>query len=337
MSILPHEETIIQGHHSFGIHRRTLITDFWGEEQFQDIHNNPTVDAWTPATHVLGSLWRKLPFGRTLSPERYNNVIDSFTTLVEDAREQLLYWHTAGPLATREGVPLVDGLVLFANVDYLWFYHIAPIQQHIKNSILAGERIRYLEQFRLTYDLIEITFGEIRLSPIQSEGDPLSVQTPYRLVITDGRTHTFRFNTTFWETDLDNPDPSLTNPEEFRLPPSAPSNPRYHPANFPDEYQAARDLDNERSRRIHFVTPRRVSPSPPVIPLINRISDQFGQSETRWESPPTTPDQPFRACFCGIDVCTCQYRPDTPPTPTEIRLWRPGVNYLPSNHRAAEQ
>jgi len=161
VSILPHEETIIQGHHSFGIHRRTLITDFWGEEQFQDIHNNPTVDAWTPATHILGSLWRKLPFGRTLGPERYNNIVDSFTNLVEDAREQLLYWHTAGPLATRGGVPLVDELVLVANVDYLWFYHIAPIRQHLKDCILQGERIRYLEQFRLTYDLIEVLFGEI--------------------------------------------------------------------------------------------------------------------------------------------------------------------------------
>jgi len=130
------------------------------------------------------------------------------------------------------------------------------------------------------------------------------VQSPHRLVTTDGRIHTFRFNTTFWKMNLDNPDPSLTDPEEFHLPPNAPLNPRYHPTNFPDKYHA-RDLDNVQSCCIHFVSPRRVSPSPPVIPLIDRITNDFGQSTTRWESPPTTPEQPFPPCYCGIDICTC--------------------------------
>jgi len=137
--------------------------------------------------------------------------------------------------------------------------------------------------------------------------------------------------------NLNNPYPSLTDPEEFHLPPNAPLNPYYHPTNFPDKYQTALDLDNIQSRHIHFVSPRRVSPSPPVIPLIVRITDNFGRSTTHWESPPTMPEQPFPPCYCGIDICTCQWRPETPPTPTGIKLWRPGVNFLPSNHRVTEQ
>jgi len=64
-----------------------------------------------------------------------------------------------------------------------------------------------------------------------------------------------------------------------------------------------------------------------------------------WIVPKQNPDQavPFppsppvlTVCQCRIDLCRCNYRPDMPPTPPYIELWKPsqelqprrGVHYL---------
>jgi hypothetical protein len=51
-------------------------------------------------------------------------------------------------------------------------------------------------------------------------------------------------------------------------------------------------------------------------------------------SPPSLPA--LAVCHCRIDLCRCNYRPDTSPTPPYIELWKPsqelqprrGVHYL---------
>jgi len=42
--ILPHKEAILEAYNAFGIHRQTIISNFWGDKQFQDIQNNSAVD-----------------------------------------------------------------------------------------------------------------------------------------------------------------------------------------------------------------------------------------------------------------------------------------------------
>jgi hypothetical protein len=97
--------------------------------------------------------------------------------------------------------------------------HIAPIQQFIKEQIRARQRIHYLEYFYLDYDRIEINFKEIWLITVQFGTLPPIIQTPHCLVICPGRTHHFWWSMTFWETNLDNPDPNLTDPTDYCLPP----------------------------------------------------------------------------------------------------------------------
>jgi hypothetical protein len=44
-------------------------------------------------------------------------------------------------------------------------------------------------------------------------------------------------------------------------------------------------------------------------------------------SPPSLPR--LTVCQCGINLCWCNYRPDTPPTPPYIELWKPSEELQP--------
>jgi hypothetical protein len=363
-SLLPHEETALRVFNAFSIHRRQVLDDFWDESEFIQIRLEPTVETWSPPTQLLRSLWRYIPFGRHLAPEDYDDVINNLHLLKEQAREQLFYWYTAGPLATNlQGSP-VDSLTLFIESERFWFQHIAPIQQYLKDQIHQGRRIRYLERFHLDYDRIELSFNEIRISQIQFGTLPPIIQAPYRLVICPGREHTFRWPTNFWETGLENPDSNLVNPTEYRLPPTSqfpffeqptavrlpstadlpvpnsdaittrrPTTERINPdESDEDDYRRSRNLPTppalRRNSQIRVFIP-------PVEPLANRIAtstNSDANSDSRWNSTNTTVDDiKFPACWCSTDVCYCSHRPETPPTPPGITLWSPSDRHLPDN------
>jgi hypothetical protein len=245
--------------------------------------------------------------------------LDAYITRARST-QFLPYWYTAGPCATQNNNSPVESVHLFSSSRYLWFEHIAPIQQQLINSILFGHRIRYLDHFRLDYELIKLTFAELCLNPIQFGTLPVPAQTPFRLVICQGRTHTYRWHSRTWDVNLENPDTSLTDPVRFRLPPATPA-------------EAKEELEYYISRRIPTPPVLRQRPTDPVpspLPLINRIStddDGWGTTDTTWpdsttESEDTTLTTPslFPACWCRIDVCTCNHRPTTPPMPPGITL-----------------
>jgi len=262
-ALLPHEENIIQVYNAFSNQRRQIIDEFWDESELQELDSRPEVESWSSATHLLRRLWRHLPFGRILDEFAYEQFVTNLGILKEDAREQLFYWYTAGPLAARSAGP-IDSFQLFSRSDHLWFTHIAPIQQYIKEQIRTGRRIRYLDYFYLDYDRIELNFKEIRLITVQFGTLPPLIQTPHRLVICPGRTHHFRWSTTFWETNLDNPDQNLTDPTDYRLPPQIPATATT--ASSEAEYIAARNIPTPP-----IPSGSLTAPTPPP-PLINRIS-----------------------------------------------------------------
>jgi hypothetical protein len=326
---IENRESALRIFDAFHIHRQEILDDFWDESEFQDLQATSTIESWSDATHLLRRLWRHLPFGRHLGPSDYTDLTQTLSVVVEDAREQLYYWYTAGPRAARNNNAPVEAVHLFSKSRYLWFEHIAPIRQQIINSILFGHRIRYLDHFRLDYEQIELSFAEIRLNPIQFGTLPVPVQAPFRLVICQGRTHTYRWLTRTWEISLENPDTSLTDPVRFRLPPATPA-------------EAEEDLEYYIARRIPTPPSLRQRPAEQnPLPLINRIvtdDDGWGTSDTTWpdsttESEDTTLTNTslFPACWCRIDVCTCNHRPNTPPTPPGITLWSPSDRYLPNN------
>jgi hypothetical protein len=327
--VTENRERAIRIFDAFHIHRQEILDDFWDESELQDLRATSTIESWSDTTHLLRRLWRHLPFGRHLGPSDYDDLVNTLSVTVEDAREQLYYWYTAGPRATQSNNHPVESVHLFSSSRYLWFEHIAPIRQQLINSILFGHRIRYLDHFRLDYELIELTFAELRLNPIQFGTLPIPVQTPFRLVICQGRTHTYRWNNRTWDITLENPDTSLTDPIHFRLPPATPA-------------EAEEDLEYYISRRIPTPPTSRQRPAnSSPFPLINRIStddDGWGTTDTTWpdsttESEDTTLTTPslFPACWCRIDVCSCTHRPNTPPTPPGITLWSPSDRYLPNN------
>jgi hypothetical protein len=76
---------------AFHIHRQEILDDFWDESEFQDLQATSTIESWSDSTHLLRRLWRHLPFGRHLGPSDYNDLINTLSVVVEDAREQLYY------------------------------------------------------------------------------------------------------------------------------------------------------------------------------------------------------------------------------------------------------
>ena len=174
---------------------------------------------------------------------------------------------------------------------------------------------------------------------------PMSIQAPYRLVITPGREHTFRWPSNFWETGLDNPDTNLVNPTDYRLPPTVstqelvanaattrrPSTDRINVDESSDEdYQRSRDLPTPPLLRRNPLL--RIF-APPIAPLASRISAAAtSDSDSHRASTPTAiVEAKFPACWCSTDVCLCTHRPDTPPTPPGITLWSPSDTHLPDN------
>jgi hypothetical protein len=134
--LLPHEHAILQSYNNFSIHRARFVEQIWGDETLVDIREDPSIDTWAACDLLLPRLCRHFRFGETLSPEDYHNYLNTFPSLAQDAREQLFYWQTAGPLASRTQDRPVEGVTLFVKTEYLWFQHIAPIQQQLKDQIL---------------------------------------------------------------------------------------------------------------------------------------------------------------------------------------------------------
>jgi hypothetical protein len=164
--VTENRERAIRIFDAFHIHRQEILDNFWDKSELQDLRASSTIESWSNTTHLLRRLWRHLPFGRHLGPSDYDDLVNTLSVTVEDAQEQLYYWYTAGPRATQSNNHPVESVHLFSSSRYLWFEHIAPIRQQLINSILFGHRIRYLDHFRLDYELIELTFAELHLNPI---------------------------------------------------------------------------------------------------------------------------------------------------------------------------
>jgi hypothetical protein len=128
---IENRESALRIFDAFHIHRQEILDDFWDESEFQDLQATSTIESWSDSTHLLRRLWRHLPFGRHLGPSDYNDLINTLSVVVEDAREQLYYWYTAGPRAARNRNVPVESVHLFSSSRYLWFEHIAPIRQQL--------------------------------------------------------------------------------------------------------------------------------------------------------------------------------------------------------------
>ena len=333
------------------------------------VENNPQdIEVWSHSWWFIDALIVCLPFGRVIYQREFDSYLDLFSDhLRDESLNQLCYLHLSNT-ADALGRP-VDFVHLVTNEDTFWPNKVAPHQEHVHDQLVRGNRVHFLDSFRLDHEKIELRFSEIRSVPNNND---------YRLVECDGREYTYSFERQTWSTSLLNPYPDLLNPTTFSFPtrlhgtglsftnpdptrietlPEPPVPPRpevvviYPGTPYPIEpyYPLRQDIDNDNGRPIPLPPHQPPRPSLTIdttpAPLIERISTPSTPSPAEEEYTPATsgvfwadrtsePEPNYPACWCGIDLCTCVHipTPDTPPTPDSVTLWRHGQNFLPSNN-----
>jgi hypothetical protein len=225
-----------------------------------------------------------------------------------------LFWsisgtqHFNGEIATQ--------ITLFHDDTFLWHYYIPAKHQEITQSLRNGDRIRFLSRFHLSETQVEVEFNEIRL--LENPGEQP------QLVYTDSKEYTYKWTTQQWDITIRNPEPAIINPQVFTIPISAPNT-----LGRDAEYQEQLDKLLEQTNNFFVSTEYWNS-----VESTKVESQSSSPLPTFFFSPPSPPA--LAVCHCGIDLCRCNYRPDTPPTPPYIELWKPsqelqprrGVHYL---------
>ncbi|KAH9162059.1 hypothetical protein EDB89DRAFT_2080039 [Lactarius sanguifluus] len=192
----------------FDTHRDRQLRRYYPSTSYYNISESSRIDSWVDPPLVLKSLVNLFEFGETWDTYAFNDFQDDLSAVVDACNDQLLFWHLS------DRTP--EQLVLWTKSDYLWFNHIPPRRDYLIQQLQAGNSVRYLDRFRLSYEEIEIAFHEIRV--VDREGPP-------SLVITEGTELTYSWERATWETTLNNPDHNLVNPRIYHEPPTDPNDP----------------------------------------------------------------------------------------------------------------
>jgi hypothetical protein len=273
-----------------------------------DLRIQTHIAVWSDHYFITKSLFELLPFGRTLPPTTFYQYIDyQLPNLVEQASNNLLYWSISGTQHFT-GEP-ASQLTLFHDDTFLWHYYVPAKYQEITQSLYNGHRIRFLSRFHLSETQIEVEFNEIRL--LENPGE-----RP-QLVYTDSKEYTYKWTTEQWDITIVNHDTAIINPQIYTLPISAP-NTLGRDAEYQDQ------LDKFLEQTDDFSVSAQYWNSVESTETESRTSSPL---PTFFFSPPSPPA--LAVCQCGIDLCRCNYRPNTPPTPPYIELWKPSQDLLP--------
>jgi hypothetical protein len=292
----------------FQNHRQSFLEAYFPDGSLINTLGDPVLENWSSCHQVVRDLRELLPFGRHIELWEYETFTESVLPhIVTASRRQLLYWHLSQ--ATSHLNEPIERLVLTEDPHLLWDDIIPPLSGEIRNELHRGNRVRYLTQFSLSHQHISVTYKEICIAT-NPVGDA-HFHVIEELVIANGIELTYDWDQRFWETTYRNQDPNLINPDQYHRPTSAPL-----PRVVIEQARAAL-ID-----RITSPEPGRLSPLPPSSP---------SSSEWRsWDPGPVTPwDTVSAQCYCQKEVCSCGFRPDTPPTPPGVNLWTPGSITLP--------
>ena len=331
-----HQLNHLDAANAFHPHSRRIQEIYFGGEFLSDLRQDPLIEYWCENPYLFASLRILLPFGRILSRAQVDYLVAPYRTtrLANNCSTQILYWYLARAHASPLGQP-VSHIAIYPELDQFWFNYVASNSQRIKDRLLGGHRVFYLQRFTLSHDSIDLEFGELRLITIRYGSLPADIQAPFRIVHTAGRTHQYSWNTNSWELSTSNPDPALVDPEPpYFLPPLAPADSEYQArVQEPLRYYTP---DIEERIRGPSETPSSLSTStipsvdsPPLQPLqANQLWGPPPQGDNGWNNRPTSWIL-NNHCWCNSEVCDCGFRPNTPPTPPNVVLWAPGHNHLP--------
>ena len=338
--LLTVEERQLRSQALFDTFRSQLLRLHFPESDLVQALNEPDLDVWSHGDNILvRSLRNLLPFGRHLVRSDVDTFVDhTLEHIAHAALEQLFYWHLAG--TTNSLNEPLEHIILTEDEDRFWIRYIPQNSRIIRDLLYSEQHVYYLTRFYLTHDRIEIGFNEIRISTRPTPGQlqplfPLSDYPP-RLVITDGREYSYRWNTRVWTNSLRNPDQRIINPSTYYYPPLAPQSVAFTYRNTtppiptilePPEVTPSRTLLEPDAlasalAEIPEVLPVREDSLPPSSPQET--------STSAWSIPAEDWNPHYERCWCNKEVCTCGYRPNTPPTPPDVHLWRPHDETLPS-------
>jgi hypothetical protein len=234
--------------------------------------------------------------------------------------------------AVTEANNPIDRILITENSGQFWFDYIPIAADQIRSDLLDDTHVYFTSRFILNHYRIELGFNEIRLR--RTEEGSLS------FVVVDGAEFTYYWTIGRWETTLRNPDTRTINPAEFHNAP----NPVAYSRVFTPLPQSS--IEERFSNQVPQATAsiEEVSETDTIdvnelIELAAAVEGRPSTPSTASELPPSseaytprleeiehTPDR----CWCQREVCHCNYRPRTPPTPPGITLWKPGSLNLPS-------
>ncbi|KAH9163974.1 hypothetical protein EDB89DRAFT_2078371 [Lactarius sanguifluus] len=175
------------------------VCRYYPSTSIDNLIDDPRIHCWMEPPLALKSLTYLFEFGETWDHDTHNEFLDDLSAVVDACNNQLLFWHLSD-ITT-------DALQLWTRTDYLWFNYIPPRQDYIIRQLQHGNPIHFIEKFRLSYEEIQINFGEIQV--LDRDGPP-------RLVSTEGVELTYSWREATWETTLTNPDSNLVNPPRIQ-------------------------------------------------------------------------------------------------------------------------
>jgi len=275
--------------------------------QIADLRNQVHISYWSDHHLISQPLLNQLPFGRSLGPNTFYQYIDyQFDNLLIEARRNLLYWSLSD--ARHFNQTPITQTTLFFNETFFWHYYIPVRTREITEALLQGNRIRFLSRFLLSQTQVEVEFNEIRLRTTNQGTE---------LVYCHSKEYTYKWNTSLWEVNIINHEQALVNPANF-------SRPITEPNAFGRETEYQDCLERILSQPDNFSidaqywdsldTTEVDSTLPSSTPSLPNLSSRAGTPEILIVPP----------CWCGTDLCLCDKpRPNTPPTPPYIFLWKP--------------
>ena len=322
---------------AFHPHSQRIREIYFGGAFLSDLRQDPLIEYWCENPRIFTSLRILLPFGRILSRAQVDYLVAPYRTtrLANNCSTQILYWYLARSDASPLGQP-VSHIVIYPELDQFWFNYVASNSQRIKDRLLGGHKVFYLQRFTLSHDSIDLEFGELRLITIRYGSLPADIQAPFRIVHTTGRTYQYSWNTNSWELSTSNPDPALVDPEPpYFLPPLTPGDSEYQarvqePLRYytPDIEERFRGPSESATSLATSTIPSVDSPPLPPLEANVQLWGPPPQGDNGWNNRPTSWIL-NNHCWCNNEVCDCGFRPNTPPTPPNLVLWSPGNNYLP--------
>lgn len=329
------EERQLRTQALFDTFRSQLLRLHFPPQDLVQALEETNLDIWSHGDNIIvRSLRNLLPFGRHLVRSDVDTFVDhTLQHISRAALEQLFYWQLAG--TTNSLNEPLEHLILTEEENQFWCQYVPQNSRIILDLLYSEHHVYYLTRFYLTHDRIEIGFSEIRISTRLAPGQPPQNfplnEYPPRLVITEGREYSYRWNTQIWTNSLRNPDQSIINPLVYYFPPLAPQSIAFAYRNTTPPVSAVLEpphtlLDPEALvdalRDFPETLPGREETLPPSSPRETSTS-VWSEPQEDWNPHPLR-------CRCAKEVCDCGYRPDTPPTPPDIHLWRPHSQTLPS-------